>query len=721
MHPLAGFDLALELSTEAILALLRSQATMFSLSPPTEQSVDIPASAGGGRFHLVFLDVELLVRAGPVLTLRLSFRHASLIGNTQLRPDATRLSGHLDLDLPLSVDALPHDAAARVLAVHLERANATARLTAPAGDTRSYTLLEQAVGSAARALVRGDDEHGTPTAAPLSIPLPIRVDPAAPPSLAPLVCRELQLLAIVPASADERAALVLVANLLQTGAGDPSQLARSHLPAGRHAMFSLSPQVFHALVFTPAVQQALAVTSPALLPPTVGQSQGVPYPSLPSWTVTRVADSLQPGLVRVELQARTHNDNDSSVWANLVGNITLPVAGGAIRPSWTTASSGAGEDFGAGFWLGAVLLPALLATMGLADAAYMIIGASLGQAIAPGFGSLAVGLPVPGLTLVDTDVDTDHVSLLAVVERPAEVFDFTQLRLSQTSGVDQATLVESGTYASHGCPEGNFGYTRTRQQQRVTFTVSPEYASFPIQYRWSVAGFNAPVALDGTSGTVAISAECVSGAPPTTRATRTDVAVAWELSEDGATLTLRNRPEDGDYAVNVTCTSVDAEGRTARAFGSAPIAGDALELHDGFDQQLDACARSWRDRFRTAGLLQRRRVVPGGPGDDFQPSVLEAVLAASREARGAGFLRNLSMRLGGRLATELRLAPEHAIAAALAPSRLPAIPPPATTPTTPAVAVAAAAGTVSTAAAPAAETPAHAVLPLAHVHLPGGH
>src|SRR5262249_18425027 len=81
-------------------------------------------------------------------------------------------------------------------------------------------------------------------------------------------------------------------------------------------------------------------------------------------------------------------------------------------------------------------------------------------------------------------------------------------------------------YHSEGCPHGDYHFSTQVQAQRVTFTAVPAFAALPVTYRWSIAGFNAPIAVSG-SGTATLAAYCEfpDVIPPIPRETRADVMV----------------------------------------------------------------------------------------------------------------------------------------------------------------------------------------------------
>ena len=84
------------------------------------------------------------------------------------------------------------------------------------------------------------------------------------------------------------------------------------------------------------------------------------------------------------------------------------------------------------------------------------------------------------------------------------------LQLTSTLTATSRDQVDSGTYESIGCPEGQYAWERWRVQQVFTCTPSTSLASLPIRYRWQIltVGGGPPELLRGPASVIERQAEC---------------------------------------------------------------------------------------------------------------------------------------------------------------------------------------------------------------------
>ena len=645
---LAGFDLAVMLTPAAIWSLIGPRIAALLPQPPFERTFPLGTDAGGGEAHFVVTDVapvEINARDTAVvteaveLTLVVSFARSSILGNAALGT-IVGLSGRLTIALGVELAAPRTDPRARQIVVHVERAVARVQIDQAEFGRHASTLARtvQDIVRAGGAAV---------------IDLPIRVDRDAEPSLTPLVVKELRLASVRARqpTMDGGPVLALFANLLTRSGGDPQALRGSGVFPGRDAVLRLSPRAFHRLVFAPAIQAALRVSSTDVLPATCGRSESVPLPDFPEWSVTRVADECRDSGLHVEIDARQVGGGRTllvSVRGRIVLELPRP---GVVRPVWHTDSVSGGVEFGVGWWILNVFVPTWI-WMVAAWGAVAGGAASARDAFTPAIPPLALPFPVPGATVTTTWVAADQVGLGATVPRPPVRPADVRLMLAATTATTERTQASAGVYESRGCPPGAYRYTHVRQRQRIRVRATPLLAARPVRYSWAVSGFDPPNPLSGRSGTVTIAADCTHGPPPGTRETRAAVSLRYAVEDDGSVLVLDNDPVDGSYALTVACTVTDHEGRTASASASARMTGDVVEFEDGWQSALADCVEAFRQDLRRYeyGLAEAEGWVrPWDPGDPAPLGLAEsdlvgAVLAAAADRKqGPLFLSHLAI------------------------------------------------------------------------------
>src|SRR5262249_31617187 len=105
MTLLAGFDIVTEISSAAVLKLIKSQMKLgggVSVNPPFE--ITVPISGGGvtGNVHMIVDDVLLNLNQDDSATLTFNFSNTSLIAQTPALT-ITALDGSVTVKAPLAL------------------------------------------------------------------------------------------------------------------------------------------------------------------------------------------------------------------------------------------------------------------------------------------------------------------------------------------------------------------------------------------------------------------------------------------------------------------------------------------------------------------------------------------------------------------------------------------------------------------------------------------
>jgi hypothetical protein len=637
MSSLAGFDLAVEIGPDGLLPQVLSGLSTLVPAIPFEQTITPHDDQGGGTAHFIIASAALTIQAEEVLRLTLHFERSSITGNG-LIADTLDLAGRIDIDVAVSLSVPAHgDTTVRQLDVHLERAGVAAHI-----QPRPNLLLEAAIDNALMSQIR--------MAGAQSLPLPFRVDPGAAPSLSPLVVHDL-VVKTLPSADATGSSLALLATMLPESIGDASAVTAPTRPAALDVTFRLSAAAFHALLLVPALEAALDVEHPELLPQDEGESESVPYPGLPDWSISHITDDLDHGVVRLSIEARhTEAEAGATTVVTIHAHITLDVVSGSIRPTWHTEAVTGGVEFGWGWWLVNLFAPTWIVMVTDAIATFLGAGGAAG-AFSPSLPPTGLTLPIPGATLQSAWVGTDEVGIGGVLAHAWFPPDELHLRLSTNVMTLDRQAVESGTYSSVGCPVGDYPYTRYRQSQRAVVSAQPVLASLPVTYRWWVAGFDPPHDLDSDAGTITVESDCDFGPPPQMSEARGGLAVQYSLRDNGATLELENNPDDGSYPLRVSCTVTDHDGQSQTQYTNLTFAGDVVELGGTWQQDVADCARVFQGRLRR-WQYQLGHTLPPGPGDPRTLGVppqalIESVLGATAVGKGgASYLANLRMSVG---------------------------------------------------------------------------
>ncbi len=575
MANMNDFDLIFELSPRALVEMIRPQLMLNGINydPPAEIAVMVP---GGGEIHFVLTDLSVSIRPEAGISITFSFERGSLIGRPG-RPDLTSLEGRITINSRLTLDPVPMQPTRRMLTLHLRRIERAGRVV----DSSSVTTRVPASSEVASLILLGLQQTLDALPTNPSIVLPLQVDPMARGSINPPVFRDLRLGSI---GGEGRQSLVLFANLL------PGPASRGNVEAWRTTSLAsddvsllISPQLFHEMIFKPQVQSSLRVADPDLLPPTCGRAESVPYPSRPEVSITRVAETMRDGRVEVEIRARQRagDDGDAGGFTDLIevrGSLTIEVRPpNQLLPRWRTDEVHGGTHFGWAIWLLGILTPfhwLMALRAGLADSS--AAGAASLFDLRPDPISVP---PLVPFTLRTAEISPDHLRLAGTINPARRRSPSPTLQLSPTLTVTSRERVDSGTYESMGCPDGQYQWERWRQNQVFTCRPSTTLASLPVRYRWQImtVGGGAAETLRGPAGGIERTAECfLPEEIPARRVMRT-VRIEYEISASGA-ITLRNRPEDGVFHVGLICTATDADDHNMEQQAHFDFAGDQITL-----------------------------------------------------------------------------------------------------------------------------------------------
>jgi hypothetical protein len=310
------------------------------------------------------------------------------------------------------------------------------------------------------------------------------------------------------------------------------------------------------------------------------------YPDVPGFRITRLVDTFRNGSVAVEIRAEEIGDGGDLGTTHIIeayGFMTVELVGSRLVPRWTTERVVGGQTFGSGWWaLGFIVSPFVLAIMGgSALATLLLVEGSAGS-----FSFTPAPVDVPSvlpMTIDDVEITAEGMAMSGSAVRAVRGFDRPSLRLAGILSTFSRVTVDAGIFVSTGFPEGEYRWTRVEQTQRFVCTPSVRLASLPIRYEWQieVPGGGPPVRLESSSGEIEFSAETfVPSGIPGAHEMRTLIV---SYSVDGDTVTLRNRNEDGEYHIALTCQAMDQANRMMMEQIYVDMRGTHVEMGDRTD------------------------------------------------------------------------------------------------------------------------------------------
>ncbi|HEX8177268.1 MAG TPA: hypothetical protein VF543_19425 [Pyrinomonadaceae bacterium] len=689
MSLLAGFDFVSEISNATLLALIKSNMTIggVQVNPPFEVTVPF----AGASAHMIVDDLTLDLNDDDTMSLNFAFSQSSVTVQAPVPRVICPLAGNMSVRIPLTL--VPSGGNTQQVSANMGAATVT--LSMPQSEqTITNALAGTNITSAQfqTMALQGvtDFVRSVPN---VSFPLSFNVVPNVNGSIAPLQFSSLQVHCIGNSNRSLQA-LGLFGNLLAStqNNGNHTEKTSTAIQAGRDAAVSFSPGAFHSLIFCPAVGTALGMGVGSLPPSCGGSTGGV---SVNGIKLMSISDSFGNGQININGSVKDSGFcYDAS--GTFSGNIKLSVNGNALTPSISMDEPDVTIDIpflcylAAGVVLGPIGVATLFVIDHVADdIADKIAGTALNKALGGGvIGAVGLSALSGSASFASLSITPEGLTLQGNIKVSVKNSSFKKsLLLKGSTTTSSENIASSGKWHTQiWCkPAKDYPYTEILQNQVATYDVTSQLMATPLSVSYTLRSITSPVAipLTGTSGAVDIpDVTCTYAAPLSTGGAKVTQSVHLEYQLNGTALQLRNRPEDGNFAVYLEATVRDCTGAVVTGGSSvSPKAwvyfdGNAVVIGGGYEADYQECAAQMKelgDKIKNKYKPEDLYVEPWVP-INFPPEyrvyeqirVLKAMgvreaqemILHSRLAHGSGFTRAFHAPADVRTGRETRASQE---------------------------------------------------------------
>ncbi|HEX4824723.1 MAG TPA: hypothetical protein VFV19_10435 [Candidatus Polarisedimenticolaceae bacterium] len=656
MSRLAGFDLSIEITADAILRLIESTVTNPFDGTPLVAPFELSLVAA----HLIVETLTLTAdEPGNAFVLGFVFDDSTVfdtqVFGAPLISSATvdSLDGTISFRIPVqntpagSAEIVPFlDFASATISVDFSPGS-DARLTA-AGETPAN------VEAKAASLVRLGVSGMKPIALDKVIPFTLvaagdgqlyptdYTDPVNPyKALCASPTMDLEFVSVRAFAKRDAVTsqdfLVVFGEVIaqNVGNGDPSQKTTTSLSAGDDLCISLSPEIFKRFFFCPAISCAL--TTAKLDDKKHVQSQcGTDTIDLGSdRKLTRLDFQFQDGSIALDIAGRYEPTCLTGV-AQLPATLTFQVAGGAVALSANFGQLQFQASVDDWCWALAGIFggPVGLAVAGALQAIADSFGSRLDDFVKSfaDFGATGGLFKLPQATVNDVVVTPEDLTFgatgtvaLPAGKREGLALVGSAVPVSQTAVPQPDGNIQGTLSIPAGCMAGDYPFTEYSQQIVATYQAVPTLLGQPLQFEWRVSAGATTVLLAPGSGTLEIPDVDTLYDLSTIPVTQ-PVHLDYSLGPD--TLTLRNHPGEGTFWIGIDLLVTDPVGRTAEALASTPIKGDEVDIGGGYLERLQYCLRKLMDEIKAAVTPRPIRVPPWVPVNYPAPDVLTKLITA---------------------------------------------------------------------------------------------
>ena len=611
MTLLAGFDLVSEVSHDTILYLIRSHLKVGGVlaNPPFEITIPVSGSGGSGSAHLVVTGIHLDLNADDTATLTFDFRTGSVQFSSPQALSVCPLNGTIAVHASISLHPGSHhtqsiaflitraDIAFSTAADHAISSSLSGKPVTPA---QFKTLANQAITTFA---------VGSSPSSVQTVPVTFTVVPNEDGSLVPsLVFERLEVHCIANPSRNKQA-LALFGILLKANKahGDHTHKTSSSIKAANDGMcISMSPEAFDALVLCPMLAKKLNTTV-AKLPTACGSAPGIDTNGV---TVTRIVDTFGDGHIDIRGTA-TKSGFCYEAHATFHGTLKFSVSDGTLVPHLVMDEPDVSVALDWYCWfIAGVIGPAELAIAGGLNAVGQSIAEGLaGDAINQLLGSGLPGVGTSGLgagEVKTAEITPDGLTLQGTISSPVLPTNYNadkELGLSGSVTTTNKAVIGSGVFHTKIWCMANakdYPYTEYSQSQEGTYSLTSQFVQLPLSPSFTLQPDDGPeIPLTGTSGTLEIAG--VQSHYPMPLATGGSMVVQTvhiDYQINGTTIRLRNRPEEGVYAVwlNATATGcngqalLDDNGKPLNPFAQVQFEGNHADIGGGYEADVQYCA-----------------------------------------------------------------------------------------------------------------------------------
>jgi|GEM_PF-2666952 len=615
MSLMAGFDFVAEISNATLLKLVKGQLQIGGTpaNPPFEAT--LPLSAGGvtGNAHLIVDDIQLDLNADDSLTLTFLFSDSSVVTDAPLALTIAPLDGSFTIRVAIaatslggSAQTLSIDLAAATIGIAFSTASQARITTALGGGPMSVTLFQNVATQGLGNFVHGLGRQ--------TFPIAFNVVPGVDGSFQPL---QLESLVVHCISSSDRnsQALGLLGTLLARNhsSGTPRQKNSTAITAGHDVAVSLSPGAFHSLAFCPSVAASLSA-SVSSLPASCGGAAGLETGGV---TLTNISDTFANGHINVDGTA----DKSGFCYdahAMFHAEITLFMSGTTLTPTLSTPDVSVDVDIPWYCYLaaGLILGPLGIVITGIVNAVADNAANGIAQSAVGGvLGNGLPGISTAGLTNATFDevaVTTEGITMNGHVQVPLPAPSARRsLRLRGSVMTTRSTVLSSGVFHSSQCPEGDFPYTESANEQVGSYEVSATLLGEPYTLEWWISAPSSPqIRLTGNRGTAVIPTMDTQYALPLPAGSSVTQPVHVGYTISNRTIQLTNLPAEGNYSFRLHVRATDLAGVILETSEFVLFTGNTVAVGGGYINLVQQCIRQDLDLLRRERFFRDRELIP---------------------------------------------------------------------------------------------------------------
>jgi hypothetical protein len=600
---MAGFDLLVQVSKEAVLRLVQANVRLAGVALVPPFGIDIPLSfVSDGIAAIIVKGVSLRLFGVSGVELIMKFDNSSIVSEALT---VTLLDGSVSIKAGLSLidrdgrKLMAADLGNATTLVNFSPASETKIKSALAGGPIDFTLLSAAANSAVQAFLAS---AGTQT---ISNPAFI-VEPGKRGSISTTRFERLVLQNV------SNEAIGLFGMLLpERPLGDPSQLQRSGIPAGRDVSIQIGPEAFRQLIFC-----ANLADSGQPLPPPCG-SGTLDYNGV---KITELKDTFGDGQIDIGCRfEKSGTCYDAKGVVNSAMTLSLSKTDGRTTVNAHVAVGEPSIDVDVPWYctLGEVLMgPVGLLIADKIQSDAMKSSSSLGNVTSgwAGGGAVFGTGNIPGVSFDHIAIDPASITLAGKL--PANIPEAQKPGVTITGSVtvEDTDRASQGTYVvAAGCMKGRYPYVEERRQQRGSFYALAPLLGKPLIINWQLEHWEgfwtsnssprllAAVALDQSSGSVSLDGVKTAYCFPLPGGSTTAQTVTIHYETNQNLLTLRNNASEGHFALTLRATVTDPAGNTAQMTTSVAFEGQSVTMLGEYHIRVVRCYNGLTQRVTRVG------------------------------------------------------------------------------------------------------------------------
>jgi hypothetical protein len=594
---LAGFDIVIEIARTALLDVLKSNLEIDGqpANPPFELTVPLPGDLDDGMVHVIVDDLLFELNGDDTATLTFPFSNSSVLIPAP-GPTITDLRGQFSVTAPLLLE-VSSQSNLSFPTVNLAAASVTVDFSNVSKDKLTEGLGGTGVSVAQfTAFATSAVQTFLQQVGPQPLGNGYSVVSGSNGGLAPLRFERLELHTIVADSSHQALGLFGILFAANTANGDATLKTAPAIASGHDTCVTISSQVFHTLIFCPAIAQTLAVPV-ELLPESCGSFPfGVP---IGDEALTKLTDTFVSG--KILLNGSAHKSGVCyEADATFHGELTITASGTTLTPNVqfdepdvdVSIDGYCGPAGGVAIGLTALINVAI--TNAIAEA--------VAQDLADGALDSVLGNALPSENLGINGVDFDLVTIASdrlaihgntIVQVPPPRSPGLILAGSVTTS--DTTVIGTGTYTATAplCRPEDFPYTEYAQEQVASYQAIPTLLGLPLTLEWWILAGDGvtKVGIPKKGGEIAFATQTFY-TMPLPAGTYVDQIVHVHCTPSGDVMQMTNIPAEGNYRFALYAKATDPVGNVVQILTpgfSVIFEGSAVFIGGGYQEYVAAC------------------------------------------------------------------------------------------------------------------------------------